>query len=106
SATEDLFWNARFGRIEARRRSFGILCGTFGVIIRSIPIAAPFPDVARHVVKPITVGRETCDRRRPAETVGSSIFVWKPTLPNVRRPFSVGRLLVAPNIPLAVQATS
>src|SRR2546430_5270988 len=104
-APQNFFRNARFVRIEAFSRAFGILRRTAGVVVRPIPIVAPLPNVASHVIKPVAVGRETGNRRGSAETIGLSVFIWETALPDVRLPSSVGRLRLAPNVGVAIQAT-
>src|SRR5207245_4444484 len=98
--------NARFVRIEAFTRAFGILRRTAGVVVRPIPIVAPLPNVARHVINPVAVGRETGNRGGATETVGLRVFIWETALPDVRLPFSVGRLRFAPNVRFAIQASA
>src|SRR5262245_14891565 len=34
-----------------------------GLVLRGIPVGRPFPDIADHVVKAVSVGRECRDRR-------------------------------------------
>src|ERR1051325_10856843 len=62
SAALHFFRNLRLVRIETRVGSDGIFVRASRVIIRTVPIGAPFPDVARHVVQSVTVGRKRRDR--------------------------------------------
>src|ERR1700749_2562977 len=39
------------------------------VIIRPIPVAAPFPNIASHIVKPVAISWERFHRRNPGVTV-------------------------------------
>ena len=59
----------RLVRIEAVGRAGRIAQRTIAVIVGSIKVAAPFPDVARHVEQAVAVGRERGDRGRRAEAV-------------------------------------
>src|SRR5439155_1263351 len=68
------------------------------VIIGAIPIAAPFPDVARHVVKAVTVRRKRFDRCNAGMPIFNRVFYWKFSLPGIRHPFSAGTKFIAPHI--------
>src|SRR2546429_9153087 len=72
----------------------------------STPLSRSLPTVARHVIKPVAVGRETGNRSGSAETIGLSVFIWETALPDVRLPSAVGRLRFAPNVGFAIQATA
>src|SRR2546429_6119321 len=52
----------------------------------STPLSRSLPNVARHVIKPVAVGRETGNRSGSTETVGLSVFIWETALPDVRLP--------------------
>src|SRR6266487_2944379 len=57
----------RLGWVERRIWPVRIHCdaaslGELRVVIRTIPIAAPLPDVAGHVVKAVTIRRKFRDR--------------------------------------------
>src|SRR6184192_3976456 len=66
------------------------------VIIRAIPIAAPFPNVAGHVVKPVAIRGKGLHRRDAGVTIFACIFHRKFSLPRVRHPFSAGTKFIAP----------
>src|SRR5438874_4009651 len=68
------------------------------VIIGAIPIAAPFPHVAGHVVKAVTVRRKRFDRRNAGIPIVNRVFHWKFSLPGVRHPFPTGTKFIAPDI--------
>src|SRR3954466_5504596 len=50
---------------------------------RSVPVARPFPHVADHVVEPVTVRRETPDRRRTGMIVFIAVEYREETLPGI-----------------------
>src|SRR5437588_12746747 len=68
AATHYALGGARFAGIVAiggtLRIADRLLSGcNRGVVIMPIPIRTPLPDVARHVVQSLAVGRERADRR-------------------------------------------
>src|SRR5438876_7794675 len=65
------------------------------VIIGAIPIAAPFPDVAGHVVKAVTVRRKRFYRRDASIPIFNRVFDRKFSLPRVRHPFTTGTKFIA-----------
>src|SRR6476660_9014769 len=75
------------------------------VIVRPVPIAAPFPDVASHVVETITVGRKTFDRRDPGKTIFACVFHREFPLPGVGHPFPVRTEFVSPRVCFSRQTT-
>ena len=82
------------------------LLGQNLVIVRPVPIAAPFPDVAGHVVETITVGRKALDRCNSGKPVFARIFHWKFSLPGVGHPFPVRPEFVSPDICFSRQTTA
>src|SRR3954464_7778464 len=72
----------------------------FSVVIRSIPIAAPLPDVARHVVKPIAVRGKLRYWRDSSKTVVARIFHREFALPGISHPFTVRPKVVSPSVRL------
>src|SRR5437667_6197250 len=97
------FFLVRLMRIEWRVWPFRIVCYAAFVrqrlvVIRAIPVAAPFPDVARHVVKAVTIRRETLRRRDAGIPIFNRVFHWKLSLPRVRHPFPTGTKIIAPNV--------
>src|SRR5688572_7067447 len=101
----------RLGRIKRRIRAARIP-GSFvhlrqlGVVIGSIPIAAPLPDVAGHVVEAVTVGRKLRYRREARIAVVGGVLDRKLSLPGVGHPLAVWTKFVAPDKGLARQATA
>lgn len=87
----------------------GIVRDTAGVgerliVIRPIPIAAPLPDVAGHVVKTVAVGRKRTDRRRADKAIFKAISLWEMSLKRVYHPLASRPELVAgPSIRFAFQ---
>ena len=73
---------------------FGLIVSVAGfgqlrVVIRPIPIAAPLPDVARHVVKAVTIRWKFRDGRDTGETVVGLVLHREFSLVSVRHPFSL-----------------
>src|SRR6202011_3028158 len=66
------------------------------IIVESIPVAAPLPDVTRHVVKSVTVRWKLGNRREACETVIARILYRKLALVRVRHPFTRGSQLIPP----------
>src|SRR5262245_7288779 len=62
-----------------------------------IPIGRPFPDIAGHIVKTVTVGREGADRRGPFMAVLQQILDRKISLPSVGHVLSIQRKGIAPH---------
>src|SRR5947207_4936706 len=93
----------RLGRIEwgvgtSRIVRDAALVGQGLVVIGAIPIAAPLPNVAGHVVKAVTIRRKRfygCNADIP---IFGHVFHWKFSLPSVRHPFSTGPKFVAPYV--------
>src|SRR5437016_13509482 len=71
------------------------------VIIGAIPIAAPFPDVAGHVVKAVPVRWKRFHRRDASIPVVNRVFDWKFSLPGVRHPFPTRTKFIAPDVCLS-----
>src|SRR5437764_5441625 len=73
-----IVWRVRSLRIV---RNSTFVCEHL-VIIRPIPIGAPFPNVAGHVVKAVTIWRKRFHRGDAGETVFACIFRGKFSLPS------------------------
>src|SRR6266446_2389094 len=104
----DTLFLVRLRRVEWCFWSFGIDCqatpfGELRIIVWPVPIAAPFPNVAGHVVKAVTIGRKLRDRRDPGKTIFASVFHREFSLPGVRHPFSSATEFVAPGVGLPRQ---
>lgn len=67
-----------------------------GVVGGGVPIGAPFPDVAGHVVEPVAVGWEGCDGGAQDEAVGCEIVIGEFALPVVAGDFGLVEEVVAP----------
>src|SRR4029077_20369167 len=101
----------RLGRIEWRIRPLRILRdATFvsqdRIIIGAIPIAAPFPDIPRHVVNTVTVWRKRFHWCDSSIAILARIFNWKFSLPSIRHPFSARAKLIAPYIDFSRQTAA
>src|SRR5437773_2758231 len=68
------------------------------VVIRAIPIAAPFPYVAGHVVKTVAIWRKRFHRRDAFVTVFARILHWKFSLPRIGHPLAAGTKIIAPDV--------
>src|SRR6478672_7159571 len=84
-------WPLRIARDSA------FVCERF-IVIRAIPIAAPFPYVAGHVVKTVAILRKRFHRCDAGVTVFARILHWKFSLPRVGHPFAAGTKFIAPSI--------
>src|SRR2546425_5689258 len=100
----------RLARIKTLSGTGGIdnhpFAGPFPVQVDLIPVAAPLPDVAGHVVQPVAVGRESLDRRGAFVAVGSGVLVRKLALPEIGMNVGVGRLVIAPDVGFIVQSAA
>src|SRR5450755_2117172 len=54
------------------------------IIVRPIPVAAPLPHVARHVVKSVAVRRELCDRCDAGKAIRARVLHRKLAFINIR----------------------
>src|SRR5215471_7708538 len=106
SAAMDPLLLVRLSRIKWRIRPLRVtrysafICQRL-VVIRAIPIAAPFPNVAGHVVQAVTIWRKGFHRGDAGETVFARVFDRKFSLPRVGHPFSLRTKFIAPDICLA-----
>src|SRR4029077_3313684 len=102
-ATMDTLLLVRLGRIQWRIRPLWVarhssfVCERF-IVIRPIPVAAPFPNVSGHVVKAVAIRWKRFHRGDAGETVFARIFHWKCSLPRVGHPFSAGTKFIAPDV--------
>src|SRR6266850_3037812 len=62
-----------------------------------IPVRGPLPDVARHVVKSVTVRWKGSHRRRAFKPIRLQILPRKLSLPRVRHMFSARSKFIAPD---------
>src|SRR5262249_37149009 len=72
-------------------------------IVRTIPVCAPLPNIAAHIVKAKAVRRERFDWRSALVAVFHAVLPGKTALPDVRRPLAIRLQLVAPCEPLSIQ---
>src|SRR5215471_9498619 len=104
------FRDAGFLRIEAAVRPFWVfhyaLLREFLEIIRAVPIRAPLPDVAGHVVKPEVIRRERVDRRRREVSILAGVLRREAPLKDVRHPFAARLQFVAPGVIFPVQPSA
>src|SRR5262249_48197112 len=66
------------------------------VVARLIPVGAPLPDVADHVVQAVGVGGERPDRGGALVAVLAAVLAGEAPLPDVGQPAAAGLQLVAP----------
>jgi hypothetical protein len=76
------------------------------VRIGSIPVAAPLPEIASHVVQTVAIWREGADGGSTNKAIFSTVFDRKYSLPGIRHVFSVRSKLVAPDKPLTLKAAA
>src|SRR5262245_23770226 len=67
-----------------------------------VPVAAPFPGVAGHVIKAVAVRRVGFHRRGPLVAVLGGVAPGELTLPDVALRLLLGKRLVAPDVLLAL----
>src|SRR6185369_5560833 len=75
-----------------------------GVLL--IPVDGPFPDIPRHVMESVAIGRERRDRCRPFEAVLTFVLPGELALPGVGHVLAVGGHLIAPAIFSALQSAT
>src|ERR1051325_844714 len=76
------------------------------IVVISIPVCAPLPDVASHVVNPVAVRLKTLDRRATDETILARVVFGELSLPPVGDRSAQGAQVVAPCISLAHQSSA
>src|SRR5882724_4682140 len=96
----------RLGGIERRIGTLWIardstFVGQGLVIIGTIPIAAPFPDIALHVVQTVAIRWKRFHRRNAGIPIFNRVFHWKFSLPGIGHPFPTGAKFVAPHVSLS-----
>src|SRR5262245_43187097 len=69
--------------------------GPLSIELAPIPVGAPLPDIAGHVIKPVAVGWERPDGSRPDEAVTGRVEAGELALPDVGEDAGVGRPFVA-----------
>src|SRR5262249_15573254 len=68
-----------------------------------IPIGAPLPHIAGHVVEAVPVWRVRFHRRRPLVAVLHGVLVGNRALPDVALGMLLGERLIAPDVRLSIQ---
>src|SRR5262245_60941375 len=81
-AAMDLLGLLRLGRIERRDRAARIACDAacrreLRIVIGTIPVADPLPDVSRHVVEAVRIRGKLRDRREACEAVLAAVAIGK-----------------------------
>src|SRR5262249_14322571 len=105
----DTLRHERPGRVDGPVRPGRVDCepaGARAIQIALVPVRAPLPDVAGHVVEAVTVRRERLDRGGALVAVLDRVAVGKLALPDVALRPRLGERLVAPGVPLVVQAAA
>ena len=64
--------------------------------VRAVPIAAPLPDIADHVVKLVAVWRKRFNRGCSCKAVSSGVAIREISLPGIGHVFSIDGIGVAP----------
>src|SRR5581483_1708460 len=93
-------------KIEPGLRARRVLRRTVLVIIELIPVAAPLPDVARHVIQSVSVGGEGTDRGGAVEAVLLVVGIGEIPLPVVAHPLLAGVEFIAPAVGFAIEAAA
>src|SRR6476620_12214209 len=105
AAFDDLLWNLDVGRsgvvaaiLAPAARVLRNAAGFWGVglVPRRVPVGRPLPDVADHVVQPVTVRRERGDRGGALEAVRPGVLARKFALPGIGHVAALRRELIAP----------
>src|ERR1700677_1791914 len=89
---------SRIGPLRVARNSH---CCELLVIIRTVPVAGPLPDVSRHIIEAISIRSKFGNWGYSGIAVGPCIFVGKMTLMRVGHPFPIGAELISPDKRLA-----
>ena len=105
TTTGDSLGRVGLVRVETGRRPLGIILWTLPVIVCPVPIHAPFPHVAGHVVQSIAVGGKLSDRGRHAEAVLGGVLIRKAALPKVGDAFFVRLEFLTPDVFFSVETT-
>src|SRR5262249_20321018 len=105
----DALWRALL-RIETLLRAGRVDDDTptraAGIRIGEIPVGAPLPDIAGHVVQTVAISRERFDWRRARVAVFCRVVVPGVALEGIALRMLVGERLIAPDVLLALQAAS
>ena len=80
--------------------------GALGKDIGTINVAAPVPNIATHVVKPVALGGKGTDRRSSSESVRGVVAVWELTGPAIQHETPSRPFLVAPGVAVSLVASS
>jgi len=67
------------------------------IIVDTIPVGGPLPDVTGHVVKAVSIGRERSHGRGSVESIVIRVLVWKVPLKSIRHVLPVRTERIAPN---------
>src|SRR5579859_1030022 len=85
-------------QMTALVRRLTMTAGFLGIMARCIGRGSPLPDVADHVVKPVTIWRESIDGRRAFVAVLGEVLERKSPLPGVGHESAFGICGIAPGI--------
>src|SRR5262249_49974285 len=99
----DTLRHERPGRVDGPVRPGRVDCepaGARAIQIALVPVRAPLPDVAGHVVEAVTVRRERLDRGGALVAVLDRVAVGKLALPDVALRPRLGERLGAPGVTL------
>ena len=93
-------------RIGALRVTRNPNCSELLVIIWTVPVASPLPDVSRHIVEPISIRSELGNWGYSGIPISPCIFVGKMTLMRVGHPSPTGSELISPDKRFASQTAA
>ena len=75
--------SAKVALLIPRAGALGVVDRGAAEVVRRVPVIAPFPDIAGHVVETIAVGGELLYRTVAAEAVQNAVLVGEGALPEV-----------------------
>src|SRR5438445_462973 len=92
----------RLVRIERRFRPLRNGSNTFSsrkvlVVIRTIPVTRPLPDIAGHVIQAISIRRILRYRRDADASILADVLIWEVPLVRVGHPLSIRLKFSAPH---------
>src|SRR5208337_4808579 len=85
---------------RSTRVATNIFASSLNVAISPIPVAAPLPDVAGHVVQAVAIRREGAHRRSAYKSIFARILDREYSLVGVRHVFAARLEFVTPDIAL------
>jgi hypothetical protein len=85
---------------RSTRVATNVFAGGLDVAIGPIPVTAPLPNVASHVVQAVAIGREGAHRRSSYKSIFATVSNRKYSLPGIGHVFAARLEFVTPDVPL------